>query len=422
MSNNFLPPAGVTTSDLGTAAARWQNALLSGNLSDGTNAATVAALVAGAAAGSAAIPTTQKGAASGVAPLGTDSKINITYMPDVLRYYLGYFASLSALQTAYPTSNAGNYATVGVTGGNDAIYLWDAESGWVTTGGGGAVVSVNGQAGVVVLDAENVGAAPTSHNQDSTTLSDSTIYGRSLLTAESVAAQRTALGLGSAALLGVGAEAGTVAPGDGWNQTSAFATTAASTSTITMTSDLTGVIKVGMAIKFKLSGTYYYAVCSAITSNLLTIKGAPLTTGAGALTELYFSGVKAVNWSANIAGFYGAATSTSLLASMMSVYASWRLPKAYCVSFEAKNKTSAGTTQPKINLLIAGSRVSTANTNAGIQPSTSWVVNSAVAINTTNYSVANGEEIEIECTAAGDGTVGSTAASDLTLQAVFVME
>lgn len=130
---------------------------------DGTNTSTPAQIATAISQSAAAIPAAQKGAASGVAPLGADSKINIIYMPDVLRLFLGYFASLAALQAAYPTGNAGEYATVAVVGGNDKIYIWDAGAGaWVDSGGSGAVASVNGQTGVVVLNYESVGAASTS--------------------------------------------------------------------------------------------------------------------------------------------------------------------------------------------------------------------------------------------------------------------
>jgi hypothetical protein len=55
-----------------------------------------------------------------------------------------------------------------------------------------------------------------------------------------------------------------------------------------MATDLTAKIKVGMGLKLKVLGTYQYAIVSAITSNLLTIAGKPMSVGAGDLQELYY--------------------------------------------------------------------------------------------------------------------------------------
>lgn len=70
---------------------------------------------------------------------------------------LGYFATSTDLETAYPTATAGDYASVVETG---TIWVWDStNSEWIDSEAPlGAVTSVNGQRGVVVLDAEDVGA------------------------------------------------------------------------------------------------------------------------------------------------------------------------------------------------------------------------------------------------------------------------
>lgn len=68
----------------------------------------------------------------------------------------GYFANQAALQAAYPVGEAGWFAVVGST---DTIWVWDTgTSAWINSGASGAVSSVNGQTGVVVLDATDVGA------------------------------------------------------------------------------------------------------------------------------------------------------------------------------------------------------------------------------------------------------------------------
>ena len=72
----------------------------------------------------------------------------------------GFFATVEALEEAYPTAEAGDFAVVGTT---DTVWIWDAESGtsgaWVDSDTKGQVTSVNSQTGAVVLSASDVGAA-----------------------------------------------------------------------------------------------------------------------------------------------------------------------------------------------------------------------------------------------------------------------
>ena len=220
-----------------------------------------------------------------------------------------------------------------------------------------------------------------------------------------------------------GAVAEVVAGGGGlslWTElTSCYTATPASTSTLTMTVDKTGTVKVGMPIRYTISSVVYYGICTAITSNLLTIAGAPM---GGDVTKLEYglpSSVQVV--SLDVGDLYAEATSTTMLYSLMDIKRLWRQGKAYCVTFSAMHKTVAGTTQAKINVLVNGQRVSTNDTNLGIQLSTAgtWVDNSAVAISTTYYDINPGEAIELECTAAG---VGTPKGADLTVEAVFVLE
>ena len=68
-----------------------------------------------------------------------------------------------------------------------------------------------------------LGSLATASSVTATQISDATSDGRALLTAGDVAAQRTALGLGGAAVLAVGTTAGTVAAGDDSRITGAIA-------------------------------------------------------------------------------------------------------------------------------------------------------------------------------------------------------
>lgn len=99
----------------------------------------------------------------------------------------GWFASESALSTAYPEGEDGDYAIVGET---DTVWVWDSDSdSWLDTARKGQVESVNGETGIVLLDAEDVGAVPVpdittiSTSSSSLTLEDNTIYNCGTMTA-----------------------------------------------------------------------------------------------------------------------------------------------------------------------------------------------------------------------------------------------
>ena len=62
---------------------------------------------------------------------------------------LGYYADLTALQTAHPTGTNGDFAILGST---DTIWVWDSgTSAWKDTDTKGQVTSVNGQTGAVTV-------------------------------------------------------------------------------------------------------------------------------------------------------------------------------------------------------------------------------------------------------------------------------
>ncbi len=70
--------------------------------------------------------------------------------------FLGYYANETALRTAHPTGNAGEYAIVGTT---DTMWLWDVEGAdWVDSGIKGAVTSVFGRTGTIVATASDYDA------------------------------------------------------------------------------------------------------------------------------------------------------------------------------------------------------------------------------------------------------------------------
>lgn len=195
----------------------------------------------------------------------------------------------------------------------------------------------------------------------------------------------------------------------------------ASTSTITMNADLTAIIKKGMGIKFKLSGTDYYAQITTMAAGLMTIRGAPLTTGDGHLTELSVCDAsRVIKMSLFVPSTYGDGSESDLLKNDSNSPEQWDHAAACLVGFSCVQSIVDSGTEPKINIELGGGAVSTNDSNNGVQlgAADTWVDNPAVEINTNNYDLPLGEEVEVSCTVAG----GTGDAENLTVRAIFVLK
>ena len=200
---------------------------------------------------------------------------------------------------------------------------------------------------------------------------------------------------------------------------SKYTTTPASTSTLTMSD--TSDINLGDPVKFAYGGNTYYAVVTAVSNNaLITIAGAPFVV-AEVLTALSVGTLQQVETKTIVIDSLYADTEYDLL-STIGRYERWDGAPAYLVSFAATGgEIDTGAAQPKINVKVGGSLVSTNDTNKGLQVSAvvgTWTANSAVGISTDNYAIEKGDAIEVSCTA--QGTNGDAA--DLTINLIFVYE
>lgn len=204
-------------------------------------------------------------------------------------------------------------------------------------------------------------------------------------------------------------------PGGGgsWTETSGtFTATPASTSTITMSSDLTATILVGYPLKYTIGGTDYYGVCSAITSNLLTVAGAPL---GGDITHLYygdFTRVEQMLFAVN--GYYEDATNTKLLLTDLNMAVLWQKSKAYAVRYSVWSKIKDTSSDGKATVLVNSADVNSSAGGLTIADSATWY-STVVNINTSNYDINFGEAIELSVT---KGTTGD--AHDLVAMITFV--
>jgi len=196
--------------------------------------------------------------------------------------------------------------------------------------------------------------------------------------------------------------------------TTAYTATPASTSRITMSD--TSEMVVGWPLKYAIGGVTYYGIVTAVSGDAyIDLAGAPL---AGAIQSLYVGDPEmVVQRDFFVASTYGDGAA-DLLDADKNTAARWDRGAAYIVSLAAKHKSDdTGAAQPKVNVKAGGNLVSTNDSNNGVQVATSWVTNSAVAVNTTNYAVARGEALEVACTVAGS----NGDAENLTVGIVFVL-
>lgn len=198
----------------------------------------------------------------------------------------------------------------------------------------------------------------------------------------------------------------------GWNQITAFTATPASTSTLTMTSDLSATIKPGYPLKYTIGGVTYYGYCTAITSNLLTVAGAPL---GGSVTALsYGDPTRVTQIQAQIPSTYEDASNTALIASDLKTSFIWSKSTEYLVQYSVYSYTADGSGDGKASVRINDTEVNTSAGGLTIAAATTWY-STIVNIDSAAYDINYGESLEVT---AVKGTGGD--ATYLTVKMIFV--
>jgi hypothetical protein len=220
-------------------------------------------------------------------------------------------------------------------------------------------------------------------------------------------------GLGTPGSVGATGAAG--ASASQWTAETNFTATPASTSTLTMTADVTTIIKIGFGLRYTIGGTIYYGMVTAITSNLLTIAGAPM---GGSVTALAWCNstrlIKAVYF---IPGSFADAADTTLLANDARTKERWDFETAYLVRIlHTVRVADTGANQPRATISVNGAVVGTSNTNTGEAVAVTWV-STVVGINTSNYDTLKTETIEIVV----DNNGSNKNAQDLTIVGIWVI-
>lgn len=188
-----------------------------------------------------------------------------------------------------------------------------------------------------------------------------------------------------------------------------------STSTITLNSDLTGWLNVGTPVKFVLSGTTHYALLDTLTSSLMTLVGAPLTTGDGDLEELYVGDTDKVEIvHLHVAGNFDDGADAELLVNDEKAPYEWPGPEGRVVHFRAYNDAASTGTKPKVNVRVDGHALCTANSGDGLEldAAQTWYA-TQVDLDVGNYEIAYGSDLDLSTTAGSD-------ASDLTVVLAIV--
>ena len=109
------------------------------------------------------ISSSEKGAANGVAPLNSSSKIDSSYLPSAIVGALKYKGVLDASAGSYPSSpEQGDYYVISVAGTISGNYYhmgdWAVYNGssWDDIDNAQTITSVNSQTGAVVLDTDDI--------------------------------------------------------------------------------------------------------------------------------------------------------------------------------------------------------------------------------------------------------------------------
>lgn len=197
---------------------------------------------------------------------------------------------------------------------------------------------------------------------------------------------------------------------------SSYTSTPASDTSITM-SDTSGV-KAGLPIRVTQGGTLYYLIVHSVTANTsISVRGPAL--GATAITKLEIGKPEqVVELSLYVSGVYAAATSTTVMASIMDAYFRWRAGKAYMVQAGFLNGTADSTSAPRVDVLIAGTGAIADNSSAGVDVSSSATWNDSSSVESASYTIERGDAIELEVSVAG----GAGDVADLTVSLTLILE
>jgi hypothetical protein len=200
-----------------------------------------------------------------------------------------------------------------------------------------------------------------------------------------------------------------------WTQETNFVATPASTSTLTMTADVSGFILPGYGLRYVIGGVTYYGIVTAVAANLLTVAGASM--GADVTALHWCDSTRLYHIDFFVPGLFSDAADTTLLINDAHTAFRWELSTAYCVLISHKVRTDdSGANQPRVTLYINGAAVGTDNANAGLPVAETWT-STVIGISTANYDILRTEAVEV----AVDANGSNKDAVDLMVSVVFLL-
>jgi len=175
-----------------------------------------------------------------------------------------------------------------------------------------------------------------------------------------------------------------------------------STSTITMLANMTATIKPGMSLRYTWNDVEYFGQVAAITDELLTVRGAPLSTSYD-VSNLQFGGGVVHELVLPVAGTYEDADNTALLASDNAAPVIWLKEASYAVHYRVwSRKKDTGATAGKASVRINDAELNSSAGGLTISADATWY-STDVNINVSNYDIQQGEAIEVTATKGTNG-------------------
>lgn len=189
-----------------------------------------------------------------------------------------------------------------------------------------------------------------------------------------------------------------------WSEvpSASYTSTPASTTTITVSD--TSMFKAGLPVKATQGGTDRYFIIDSVGAGTVTLRGPSL--GATAISTLYVGKPEMVQEVfLSLSGAYGAAASTTLLATIEGTAYRWRTGAAALVQASYAHETPDSAGAAMMNVLVNGSRVvaddpsATGEFGTYVDGTLSW--NDSTLVDDSTYQIARGQSVELECVYAG---------------------
>jgi len=163
-------------------------------------------------------------------------------------------------------------------------------------------------------------------------------------------------------------------------------------------------------------GFYFWGVVDTVAADSMTIQGPVLGDNGNVVYAWYGPPEKVVTVLYNLPGEYATVGSTSALWDYGNIYGLWTNERAHCAGYALRAKSVAGSSPPRINLILTKGFASAKNSNEG------WEVASGSLVWATdpNANVYQDYKSPIEVAVTAPGA--SSDDQDLSIYLLMVLE